>query len=140
MKFVHYCMTKFTVVLLHSQTTAEAEEGLGKLKSKLEALVNITDMYTKGPQETSTDNLSKSLEDFARYIVYSSMLKWLDHSRSEIGKLRSSIDDKLGRDQLTAATQSRIYVGDIETLSGAISSILDVFHVRSSVPNSYSFV
>ena len=43
---------------------------------------------------------------------------------------------KLGRDQLTVAPQSRIDVDDIQTLSGAISSILDVFHVRASVPSS----
>jgi len=44
--------------------------------------------------------------------------------------------DKLGRDRLTEAPQSRIDVGHIKTLSGAISSILDAFYVRESVLSS----
>jgi len=58
------------------------------------------------------------------------MLNWLNHCRSEIGKLRSSVDEKSGRDRLTEATPSRIDVDDIVTLDAAVSSIIDVFHVR----------
>jgi len=36
---------------------------------------------------------------------------------------------KLGRGRVAKAAQSGIDVGDIKTLSDAISSILDVFHV-----------
>jgi len=56
-----------------------------------------------------------------------------NHSCSDIGQLRSSVDNKLGRSQLNKAAQSRIDVGDIKTLTAAISSILDVFHVRSNI-------
>jgi len=40
------------------------------------------------------------------------------------------VDEKLGRSQLTKAAQSRIDVGDIKALAGALSFILDVFQVR----------
>jgi len=43
------------------------------------------------------------------------------------------VDNKLGRSQLNKAAQSRIDVGDIKTPTAAISSILDVFHVRSTI-------
>jgi len=46
------------------------------------------------------------------------------------------MESKLGRDRLTETPQLRIDVGDIETLSGAISSILDIFHVRASISSS----
>jgi len=95
--------------------------------------MNIADTYTNGPQDTPAISLAKSLENITRYSFHSFMLKWLNRCRSEIGKLRSSVDDKLGRDRQTEAALSRINVDDIATLDEDISSILEPFHVRSSV-------
>jgi len=97
--------------------------------------MKIADTHAKGPQDTLIINLAKSLANLARYAFYSFMLNWLNHCRSEIGKLRSSVDEKSGRDRLIEATPSRIDVDDIETLDAAVSSIIDVFHVRLSVPS-----
>jgi len=51
-------------------------------------------------------------------------------SFSDICQLRDSVDNKLVRGRVAKAAQSRIDIGDIRTLADAISSILDVFHVR----------
>jgi len=93
--------------------------------------MKIADTCAECPQEAPANNLYERLESLARYIFFSSILKWLDHSRREIGKLRGSVDDKLGPNRLTEATQLRIDIGDIDKFSSAISSIIDIFHVRS---------
>jgi len=54
---------------------------------------------------------------------------------SDIGQLSKSVENKLGRGQLTKAAQSRIDVGDIKTLAAAIASILDIFYVISIISN-----
>jgi len=95
--------------------------------------MNIADTYSKGPQESPTDDLSTRLEDLARYTFYSFMMELLNRCRSKIGNLRSSVGDKACRDRYTEAAPSRIDVDDIATLDGAISSILEPLHVRSSV-------
>jgi len=95
--------------------------------------MKIADTCAKCPQDIPTNNLSKRLENLARYMLHSSIFKWLNHSRREIGQLRSSADDKFGPNQLTEAAQPRIDIGDIEKISSAISSIIDIFHVRPSV-------
>jgi len=52
-------------------------------------------------------------------------------SCSDIGILRDSVNNKLGRGRVAKAAQSRIDISDIKTLVDDISSILDVFHVGS---------
>jgi len=50
------------------QRTAEAEDEFGKLKSKLEILMNIADACATDPQGTPTTGLSERLESLARYV------------------------------------------------------------------------
>ena len=97
------------------------------------ALMNIADTYAKEPQGTPTTDLSKRLERLARYIDRCFIDFSLINSRSDIGQLSKSVDNKLGRSSIAKAAQSRIDVGDIKTLAGAIASILDIFHVRSII-------
>jgi len=97
--------------------------------------MNIVDTYSEGPQDTPAISLAKRLEDLARYTFYSFMLKSLNLCRSEIGKLRSSLNDKAGRNRHTEAVLSHIDIDDVETLDSAVSSVLDAFHVRSNVPS-----
>jgi len=51
--------------------TSEAEDEFGKLKSKLEALMNITDTYAKSPQDTYTHDLHQRLDNLAMYVLCS---------------------------------------------------------------------
>jgi len=52
-----------------------------------------------------------------------------------IGQLHGSVAVKVDRGGVTKAAQSRTDVGDIKTVSDAISSILEVFDVRSIIIN-----
>ena len=113
--------------------TSEAEDGLRKLKSKLQALMDIADTFAKGPQDTSTHGLAKRLDNLAKYVFSSFMSKCPDQCRSEISKLRSSVNNKSGRDRLTEAVPLRVNVDDITALDDAISPFLGVFHVSSGV-------
>jgi len=115
------------------QRTAEAEDEFGKIKSKLELLMKIADTYAKNPQETTTVGLSERLESLSRYVLRSTVPAYLNQSHSQIGQLRSSVESKLGRERLAEAAKSRVDVRDIKILVGAITSILDEFHVRSRI-------
>jgi len=55
-----------------------------------------------------------------------------------IGQLHGSVAVKVDRGGVTKAAQSRTDVGDIKTVSDAISSILEVFDVRSIIINRAS--
>jgi len=86
---------------------------------------------TKASPEPSTANLSIRLQSLSEYAIFSRshMLAYL--FCSDIGQLRDSVNNKLGRSRVAKAAQSRIDIGDIKKLVDSISSILDVFHVRS---------
>jgi len=56
------------------QITAEAEDELGKFKSKLEILTKIADTYAKDPQETTIAGLPERFESLSRYVSGSIVL------------------------------------------------------------------